>query len=205
LRRDVAATRKGIDLTGQRFDRLQVMRKASPDKHGNVRWECACDCGGKALAKTAALRKGGKRSCGCIRREMMAALGRSSKKDNPVSKTPEYRRALKKKIMSRPERLMQARISRLFRHALASVNALKTSATFDQLGYTPADLVVHIERQFVPGMGWHNAAEWQIDHIVPASTAATVEDVIALNQLPNLRPMWARENNRKKNRREHLL
>lgn len=205
LRRETAATRNAVDLTGQRFDRLLVAERLAPDRHGKVRWRCVCDCGAQATAATNVLRRGEKRSCGCLRRELMAALGRSSKKENPISRTPEYRRALKKRQMSKPERLMQARISRLFRHALAQVNAIKTSRTFDRLGYAPADLVRHIERQFLPGMGWDNAARWEIDHIIPASTAKSEGDVIALNQLSNLRPMWAEANNAKKDRRQHLL
>lgn len=104
-----------------------------------------------------------------------------------------------------PVRSMQARLSRLHRHALAQVGAIKTSPTFEQLGYTAADFAAHIERQFLPGMGWHNMASWQIDHIIPVSEARTEADVIALNQLSNLRPLWAEENNRKKNKREALV
>lgn len=104
-----------------------------------------------------------------------------------------------------PIAVMHARLSRLHRHALSQVGAIKTSPTFEQLGYTVAEFVTHIERQFVKGMGWHNMSEWQIDHIVPVSEAKTERDVIALNQLSNLRPMWAAENNAKKARRVSLL
>jgi hypothetical protein len=135
----------------------------------------------------------------------MAELGRSSKQANPVSKTPEYRRALKRRLLTDPQRQLQARVSRLFRYALAGVGALKRSKTFEMLGYSPADLVAHLERQFVSGMGWHNMKRWQIDHIVPVSSARDEADVVALNQLPNLRPMWADENNRKNNKRITLL
>ena len=100
---------------------------------------------------------------------------------------------------------MQARLSRLHRHALSQVGAIKTSPTFEALGYSASEFVAHIERQFAKGMGWHNMSQWQIDHILPISDAKTVEDVAALNQLPNLRPMWAPENNAKKNRRQSLL
>lgn len=73
------------------------------------------------------------------------------------------------------------------------------------LGYTPAQLREHIERQFLPGMSWENRAKWQVDHITPISTAKTLEDIIALNQLSNLRPLWALNNNQKNNRRQHLI
>lgn len=100
---------------------------------------------------------------------------------------------------------MQARLSRLHRHALKQVGAIKTSPTFEQLGYTAEEFVVHIERQFVKGMGWNNMGDWQIDHIIPVSEAKNEADVVALNQLPNLRPMWSKENNRKKAKRTSLL
>ncbi len=45
--------------------------------------------------------------------------------------------------------------------------------------------------------------QWQIDHIIPASSAKSEDD--ALNQLSKLRPMWAVDNNAKKNSRLSLL
>src|SRR3546814_6097044 len=35
------------------------------------------------------------------------------------------------------------------------------------VGYTVADLMAHLERQFLPGMSWDNRGEWHIDHIRP--------------------------------------
>ena len=152
------------------------------------------------------LRKGTK-SCGCLQRERAAELQRykalppEQKKANV--KANAARQRLKRK--TDPIKAMQARLSRLHRHALSQVGAIKTSPTFEALGYSVGEFVAHIERQFTKGMGWHNMDAWQIDHVLPISAAKTVEDVVALNQLSNLRPMWAPENNAKKNRRESLL
>src|SRR3546814_3594325 len=33
------------------------------------------------------------------------------------------------------------------------------------VGYTVADLIAHLERQFLPGMSWDNRGEWHIEHI----------------------------------------
>lgn len=99
----------------------------------------------------------------------------------------------------------QARLGRRVREVIGSLDAVKSSNTFDMLGYTPQELTNHIERQFVKGMGWDNRDKWHIDHIVPISTAKTIEDVIALNQLSNLRPLWAHENLSKSAKRTHLL
>lgn len=135
----------------------------------------------------------------------MRELGASSKQENPISRTQEYRAANRKKRRERPEHAMAERVSRLMAWALASVGAIKRSATFDLLGYTPAQLKTHIEKQFTQGMSWANRSEWEIDHITPISTATCEADVIALNQLSNLRPLWALNNNQKNNRRQHLI
>lgn len=60
-----------IDLTGQRFGRLMVIKKAgTASANGNVKWFCRCDCGNQTLVDGYALRKGTTRSCGCLRREV---------------------------------------------------------------------------------------------------------------------------------------
>lgn len=100
---------------------------------------------------------------------------------------------------------MAERMSRMLSWALASVNAVKRGRTFDLLGYTPAQLRDHLEKQFLPGMTWENRSLWQVDHIVPISTAKCEADVIALNQLANLRPLWSADNNEKKNRALFLI
>ena len=58
-----------IDLTGQKFHRLQVVQKSEQQsKADTVLWDCICDCGSKTTATTAQLRSGHKKSCGCIKR-----------------------------------------------------------------------------------------------------------------------------------------
>jgi len=69
---------------------------------------------------------------------------------------------------------------------------------FDRLGYTMDDLVKHIEKQFVDGMGWHNYQKWHIDHIIPIKSfnMISIEDqsFAACYSLHNLRPIWAEDN-----------
>lgn len=57
-----------LDLTGQKYGRLVVVKLGKP--RGKVRrWICACDCGGQALAATTDLRTGNTQSCGCYMRQ----------------------------------------------------------------------------------------------------------------------------------------
>jgi hypothetical protein len=206
FRKESCAAARSIDLSGVRVGRLLVVEQlAERDKNGCVQWACACDCGNQTTSITRILKAGLKQSCGCLRSDLTRALGASSKQENPISRTPEYRRANRRKRRQRPENLIAERVSRLMAWALASVGAIKTSGTFEMLGYTPGDLRAHIERQFLPGMSWANRSEWELDHITPISTATCLQDIIALNQLSNLRPLWALHNNQKNNRRHYLL
>ena len=76
--------------------------------------------------------------------------------------------------------------------------------TIDLVGCTMPELKAHIERQFKPGMGWHNNTQhgWHIDHIVPISLF-DLSDPIQLRKAThysNLQPMWAADNLKKGNR-----
>lgn len=67
-----------IDLTGERFGRLVVVRYAG-SRGGRsltkgrttvaVDWACVCDCGNEKVTTTGALRSGFTASCGCARRK----------------------------------------------------------------------------------------------------------------------------------------
>jgi len=79
------------------------------------------------------------------------------------------------------------------------------------LGFTGRELVAHIERQFTKGMTWDRllAGEIHIDHIVPVRTFNIREagdaEFRACWSLGNLRPMWAKENQRKSGKLLTLL
>ena len=62
-----------LDLTGMRFGRLTVKRQVDKDKFGNIRWLCECDCGGQTTTRSFMLNSGRVQSCGCLRRERIAA------------------------------------------------------------------------------------------------------------------------------------
>ena len=199
-------TGKGLrfkDRSGHRNGRLVFIELIGKSAHGHHIWKAQCDCGKETFTATPHKTK----SCGCLRNEA-ASKTQLSKKLSPEKKLESRRRSASNQRLKRKLchiKSMHARLSRLHRHALAQVNAIKTSSTFDALGYTPAEFKAHIEKQFINGMGWWNMKDWQIDHIIPISTAKNEQDVIALNQLSNLRPMWSSLNNKKKSRVETLL
>jgi hypothetical protein len=65
-----------IDLTGQRFGRLVALCRQSPYRTKDIRWLCQCDCGEQRSVVGASLRRGLQKSCGCLRREIIAAVSR---------------------------------------------------------------------------------------------------------------------------------
>lgn len=55
---------KKANLIGRKYGRLTVMEFSHSNK-GAI-WKCRCECGNMTYAKTAALKNGHKKSCGCL-------------------------------------------------------------------------------------------------------------------------------------------
>ena len=68
---------KLIDLTGQRFGRLLVVKRAGSDKQKRAKWECQCDCGNEAVVVSSYLINGETKSCGCLIRETIGNMNLS--------------------------------------------------------------------------------------------------------------------------------
>ena len=60
---------KIIDLTGQRFGKLKVIKFHSLDYRNRALWKCKCDCGNFHVVAGTLLRGGSVRSCGCSKIE----------------------------------------------------------------------------------------------------------------------------------------
>lgn len=67
-----------VDLTGQRFGKLTVVKKVDiRDRFRRVYWECACSCGNTVIANGQSLRDGRTLSCGCLKAERMSKVSKS--------------------------------------------------------------------------------------------------------------------------------
>lgn len=71
---------------GQKFGRLTVVAFAGRNNNGLLIWKCVCECGGETLAYGHGLKKGTKRSCGCLGRD--ATIQRST--THGMTKTITY-------------------------------------------------------------------------------------------------------------------
>ena len=73
----------------------------------------------------------------------------------------------------------------------------KNSRTFEVLGCTYVDFKLHIESNWEDWMNWdnygiYNGKEnygWDLDHIIPVSSATCEENLIRLNHYTNLQPL----------------
>jgi len=81
---------KLIDITGQSFGRLRVLRKAAKP----CMWECQCSCGVIKLYDGTNLRSGNTTSCGCVHKEKLIAINQSRAKDPWLADMTIYKRRL---------------------------------------------------------------------------------------------------------------
>lgn len=119
------------------------------------------------------------------------------KKQNP-DKVKRHKRDTRRRRLSKdPQFRLKENIRRLLLLTLDRGGYLKKSKTQQILGCSYEEFVEHIESQFVDGMGWGNKGEWELDHIIPISSAVNEEEVCLLNHYTNFQPLW-REYNRRK-------
>ena len=80
----------------------------------------------------------------------------------------------------------------------------KTHSFWKVVGYTPQDLINHLQSLFKDGMCWENRKDWHIDHIIPQSkfmfNSITDEEFKKCWALKNLQPLWAIDNIKKGNK-----
>lgn len=88
---------RAVDLTGQTFDRWQVLRRVWLKKSATREafWRCRCQCGVSRVVAAHSLVRGRSRSCGCLQREVARVdiVKRSTTHgEAPTGRvTPEYR------------------------------------------------------------------------------------------------------------------
>jgi hypothetical protein len=113
---------------------------------------------------------------------------------------------MKKYSKSTPEKHLAKNIRCSISMRLKEINSSKDQKTLDIVGLkTWEEFKKHIESQFTEGMNWGNygnkiETDWSIDHIIPISTANTLEEVKKLNHYTNLQPLWHIENIQKRDK-----
>lgn len=77
---------KLIDLTGQKFNRWLVIKRAENNNQNKPTWFCRCKCGTERNVSASSIRMGITKSCGCLQKENLQKMSKTHGK----SKYPEY-------------------------------------------------------------------------------------------------------------------
>lgn len=113
------------------------------------------------------------------------------------SKRKKYLKKYNQKSLIRVKNSLRSRINYLMNNE-ENINP----RTLDLLGCKYDFLISHLESKFTTGMSWENYGYygWHIDHIIPLSSAKTVEELKSLYHYSNLQPLWSRDNLSKGNK-----
>lgn len=92
---------------------------------------------------------------------------------------------------------LKHRVSKSINKSLQKEGYTKRSRSHEILGCSWEEFKLHLESKFEPWMTWENRGlfngeknyGWDIDHIIPLSTATTEEEIVKLNHYTNLQPL----------------
>lgn len=117
-----------------------------------------------------------------------------------------YQKSRRKKIYEsrklaaerNPVLKLKNNIKRSIQRTLLSFGSCKKSRTLDILGCTSEFFQTYIESKWESWMTWENHGKykrgeknygWDLDHIIPSSSAKNEEDVLRLNHYTNFQPL----------------
>lgn len=97
--------------------------------------------------------------------------------------------------------LVRSRVANALKIVRQSGRVPASRGTWRLVGCTLADLVIHLESQFLEGMSWSNFGRggWHVDHIYPVGKADLTDkaQLQAAFNWRNCRPAWESDNLRK--------
>jgi hypothetical protein len=124
------------------------------------------------------------------------------KKENR-SKLAEYQKNYyKERKKNNPLFKLTYNIRGLINSSIKNKGLKKNSKTAQILGCTFEEFKQHLESKFEPWMNWDNYGlyngelnyGWDIDHIIPSSSAINEEELLKLNHFSNLQPLCSYTN-----------
>lgn len=138
-------------------------------------------------------------------REKINAINRKSKKKNRVKVNLATRKYVAKRRREDPLFALKCRLRARTKSAFKAQKLKKNTKTQKMLGCDWVTLVDHLEKRFLDGMNWVNMGEWEVDHVIPLSSAKTEEEMFLLCHYTNLQPLWEDDNNTKSDKMPNEL
>jgi hypothetical protein len=123
-------------------------------------------------------------------------------KDNQEIKQKKNNERYNKRRQEDPVFKLSGNVRRGIIGVLKRKGFSKKCRTYEILSCSFEEFKVHLESKFENWMNWENYGKyngtegfgWDIDHIIPQSTAITEDDVIRLNHHTNLQPLCSKIN-----------
>jgi len=114
-------------------------------------------------------------------------------------KVNEYR---KNRRLNDPIFKVSEMMRNIIKKSLKNGEYIKKSNTESILGCSFEEFKIYLESKFVTWMKWNNQGlyngelnyGWDVDHVIPLSSAKTEEDVLKLNHYSNLQPLCSKIN-----------
>jgi hypothetical protein len=116
----------------------------------------------------------------------------------------EYRKQYaKKQRQNNPLYKLNRNIRSLISNSISNKGYTKSSRSTEILGCTYDEFKHHLESQFEPWMTWDNYGckvpsgpdvTWDLDHIIPVSSAINEDDIKRLNHYTNFQPLCSFQN-----------
>jgi len=122
--------------------------------------------------------------------------------ENPEKFREVYSKWDKEKRKNDPLYKFKKNFTNKLRKSLKSWGG-KNTRTISILGLSIYDFRIYLETHFKSWMSWDNYGKykkdtfnygWDIDHIIPTSTAKTIEELYKLNHYTNLKPLCSKVN-----------
>src|SRR6266436_3811326 len=120
-------------------------------------------------------------------------------KRHPEKLRAYYRQRRKNNPAARIRSNLASRLAMAIRNSLGK----KSASTMKLVGCTITELIIYLEKKFLPGMNWENYGlgpdKWHVDHIISCASF----DLTDLDQqrkcfyYTNLQPLWQPDNLRK--------
>lgn len=134
----------------------------------------------------------------CINSEVIASKQKHYRSNN----RPKINYYHKNKRITDPLYKLRNNIRNSIYQSLKYNGYFKSKRTEEILGCTFEEFKLYIELLFKPWMTWENQGlyngeldyGWDIDHIIPLSSAKTEEEIIKLNHFSNLQPLCSKAN-----------
>lgn len=109
---------------------------------------------------------------------------------------------IKKRKKQDPLYRFRLSVSRNIRDSFKRIDKgfCKTNKSEKILGCNIENFRLHIQSLFTYGMSFDNYGDWELDHVIPISSAKTLDDIEKLCHYTNYQPLWAEDNLKKSNK-----